>query len=750
MSLSTDPRAVRARPLRAITRTPILERLDSRPDAALVIVTGSAGYGKTTLLVQYAERSGRSAYLRLTPNHNDASELMHDLAEALGSLEDVPSVSELRITDRSLEPGLLAASRLAEALAGLRSPALLVLDDLHVLQSHSAVDSLTVLIESVPPLLRIAAAGHDASALRLARLRATGRLLEVTEPELAFGVHETVELADMLDVDVSDEDTRAIVRETKGWPVAVSLALYSLAGTDKTARPRPASLVIGSVGDYIRTELLDPLDADQRSWLLRSSVLEVMTGRLCDTALETTGSEALLRAFSRSSLLITEADGEPGRYSYHPLLRTQLQQELEVASPGEIARIAARAAQWYHEHGASIAALDYARASGDQDLTARLLAIHVWPLHWSGRISTLEQWVGWFDSDGVRERYTAVAVMAGFLYSIDGRRHGAERWLAVAEHAIDRGPMPDGSAREAWVAMLRGMMAMSGPERVAADALAAQEGMRPDSPFMPGVRLIDTVASVMAGHRDQAVDRARETIELSESRGAWPGFAVSSGLEASLALRAGQERRARAVVEYALERLREAGLLEYVLSCLVHAVASRLAVLTGAKERARHHLAHVHRLRPLMTASLPWFALHVRLEAIEALIGLRDVAAARTLMREVDEILQRRPALGQLVTEADALRGRLAAIDGAGAAQWTLTAAELRVLQYLPTHLTFAEIAERLFVSPHTVKSQAVAIYGKLDVSSRRAAIETAVTYGLLDDSALRFPMGSGVASGIG
>ena len=119
-------------------------------------------------------------------------------------------------------------------------------------------------------------------------------------------------------------------------------------------------------------------------------------------------------------------------------------------------------------------------------------------------------------------------------------------------------------------------------------------------------------------------------------------------------------------------------------------------------------------------------------------------------MREADDILRIRPRLGILVTDADTVRERLRKMAETGVGQSALTAAELRVLQYLPTHLTFSEVAERLYVSPHTVKSQAVAIYGKLGVSSRRAAIETAVEIGLLDASALRFPLGPSVESGIG
>lgn len=749
MPATPDPNAGGLLPLRAVTRTAVLDRLEAGPAAPLVVVTGPAGYGKSTLILQYGERFGRHAYLRLTSNHDDPSVLMQDLADVVSQFEELRG-KRLRVTDRSLEPGLLAAARLAEALSMLRRPAVLLLDDVHLLRNRSAVDALTVLIESLPAKLSIVAAGHDASALRLARLRAADRLLEIGEEELAFGADEIAELAAVLQVDISDEDTATIMAQTHGWPVAVSLLMHSLTKRDAAARSRPESLVVSTVGEYIRTELVEPLDDERRSWLLRSAFLEEMNGPLCDVALQTTGSAALLREFDRSSLLVSEVAGEPGHFRYHPLLRTLLCTELDVAMPGERAAIAARATHWYHERGESLPALHYARASGDRDLTARLVSMHVWPLHWAGRINTLEQWVGWFAMDGVREHYPAVAVLAGFLFAIDGQRHEAERWLSIAEHSAERGPLWDGSSPDAWVAMLRGMMAMAGPKGLAADERVAESGMRYESPFMPGVRLLGTVASLMAGRHEQARRRAREAAELSESRGAWPGFAMSTAIQARLALRAGHQREAHVLIERALDRLRVVGMTDYVLVCHVHALAARLALTSHSREQARHHLTHIQRLRPLMTAAVPWYAVLVRLDSIEALIALGDAAAARTLMREIDSISQLRPDMGALGDEAAALRARLAAIEDGGAAQGTLTAAELRVLQYLPTHLTFGEIAERLYVSPHTVKSQAVAIYGKLGVSSRRGAIETAVTYGLLDDSVLRFPLGPGAATGIG
>jgi LuxR family transcriptional regulator, maltose regulon positive regulatory protein len=173
-------------------------------------------------------------------------------------------------------------------------------------------------------------------------------------------------------------------------------------------------------------------------------------------------------------------------------------------------------------------------------------------------------------------------------------------------------------------------------------------------------------------------------------------------------------------------------------------------VVRGAADEAQEHIGRVNRIRPRLTAAVPWFAVQVRLESMRAGLALGDISSARTLQREVDDILRVRPQLGVLTAEAAKMRDTLDATLEAGGGLWTLSTAELRVLSYLPTHLTFREIAERLYVSQHTVKTQAVAIYGKLAVSSRREAIETAVAHGLLDSSALRFPGGTESSRGIG
>jgi LuxR family maltose regulon positive regulatory protein len=166
----------------------------------------------------------------------------------------------------------------------------------------------------------------------------------------------------------------------------------------------------------------------------------------------------------------------------------------------------------------------------------------------------------------------------------------------------------------------------------------------------------------------------------------------------------------------------------------VCAAQARVALHRGDVLAARRELASAQRLRSLLTYAQPHLAVQTRIELIRAHIALADISGARTLMREVDEVLKLRPGLGILVGEAEALRARLAQVRGSavlGAS--ALTAAELRLLPLLSTHLSFPEIGGELFLSRHTIKSQAFSIYRKLGVASRSQAVTRSQELGLLE-----------------
>jgi LuxR family maltose regulon positive regulatory protein len=197
---------------------------------------------------------------------------------------------------------------------------------------------------------------------------------------------------------------------------------------------------------------------------------------------------------------------------------------------------------------------------------------------------------------------------------------------------------------------------------------------------------------------------------------------------------AGRDDWAEATVlsDRALELIRGGRFDAYWTSALVYAWAARAALHRGDLNGARDHLARAAGLRPLLTHALPVVSAQALLELARAYLALGDADGAQAVLGQADDIFQQRPDLGVLPAQADELRARLTTTRRTGLGASSLTTAELRLLPLLPTHLTFAAIGERLYVSKHTVKTQAISIYRKLGASSRSDAVRHAQQLGLL------------------
>jgi LuxR family maltose regulon positive regulatory protein len=216
---------------------------------------------------------------------------------------------------------------------------------------------------------------------------------------------------------------------------------------------------------------------------------------------------------------------------------------------------------------------------------------------------------------------------------------------------------------------------------------------------------------------------------------------VAQAQLALLAARRGAWGEAEQHARAAQALVDETGLADYSTSAIAHVATARVALHEARQADARTALTRAHRLRPRLDHGIPWLTVQVGLELTRAHLALAEAAAARTILTETERVLELRPAMGSLVEDARELRERVAATSGsAGAWAMSLTAAELRLLPYLATHLTFPEIGSRLFVSRNTVKTEAVSVYRKLGVSSRSHAIERAVEVGLLEGSVLPPP----------
>jgi LuxR family maltose regulon positive regulatory protein len=214
---------------------------------------------------------------------------------------------------------------------------------------------------------------------------------------------------------------------------------------------------------------------------------------------------------------------------------------------------------------------------------------------------------------------------------------------------------------------------------------------------------------------------------------------------ALLAAKRGEWREAGRLARNAQARVDKLGLGDYSTSALVYATTARVALHESRGEDARAALTRAHRLRPMLDHGVPWLSIPVGLELTRAHLTLADAGAARTVFAETERVLEIRPDMGSLADDARELRPHVEATAGStGAWAMSLTAAELRLLPFLATHLTFPEIASRLFISRNTVKSEAVAVYRKLGVASRSDAMERAVEVGLLESSI--YPPSPGLA----
>ena len=719
-----------------VRRSPLIEVLargDLRP---VVSVVAPAGYGKTTLLAQWAERSGQAfAWVSLDERDNDPKVLLSYVAAALDAVEPVGE----RVFGALASPGGSVpgpvVSALGFAFSSMTLPVVLVLDDVHVLDDHECWAAVSVLADHVPPGSRLVLSGRDAPLLALARQRAAGRMLELGPRDLALTHEEASSLLRNASVSVGESDVAELHRRTEGWPAGLYLAALGLREGGPVAT---AADSFGGgdrlVSEYIQSEVLARLSSRQRVFLTRTAVLERLCGPLCEAVLDQAGAAAILAALARSNLLLVPLDPDGEWYRYHHLFRDMLLAELRRREPELIPVLRRRAAGWCARNDLPEEAMEYTIAAGDVDMAAALVGKLGVRAYRQGKTAAVQRWLRWLQDRGEAEGHPMVAVLAGLLSAVTGRAAEAERWADVADRwQYGEASGPDDPAAEAWAALLRAVLCRHGVKQMRADADEAARLFAAESVPEPATALMQGVARVLSGDLDGGDASLGDAASVAEVTGA-PGVAAVALCERSLvAMARGEWGRAQVLAGRARTVLRQAGIEEYYAIPLVCAVHARTALHRGDVSAARQELVSAQRLRPLLTCALPHFAVQARIELARAHLALSDPAGARALMREVDELLRCRPDLGNLVGEAEAFRARLSeehdpSVPGISA----LTAAELRVLPTLASHLSFPQIAAEMFLSPHTVKSEAISIYRKLGVSSRAQAVARSRELGLL------------------
>jgi LuxR family maltose regulon positive regulatory protein len=721
------------------TRYELLDRLTRSDGASVVVVSASAGSGKSVLLVQWEERDLRPhRTVRLAPWHDNPAALAQLLLDALDDLG--PSTFEVRSVVTDAEPrfsGTLLPA-LAEVLATRDRSFVLVLDDVHLLSDPGCTSVLEVLCSHVPPGSQVALASRTATPEWLARTRAEGRLLELGPRDLAFDEDEVAAFVRDQGLELDAALVAELAERTEGWPVGLYLAARSLADGARLGEVPAGARGLGadrSIRDYLRTQVLAPLDDDQRAFLRRTSLFETVTADLCDTVLERDDSAAMLATLQRRLQLVVPLDRAGTAYRYHHLLGEALAADLAEHDGAVAPGLHARASAWCMRQGQIDEAIRHATGSGDLVLTGQLVFLCVPLAVGIGNPDRLVRWLGAIpESDVASERWlTLSACWLAIMLGDD--TDGVTRWLLHAQQHAGTTWRADSATDEyaAHVAVVSMIAGRGGVEETVELAARAPRGLPQDSPFRAPALFMATLAAGISGHDKDAERYSEEGLQIARSFGIASAEAYLLSWRALAALRRGDaatavdvaDRIDQLVREHHLERLATTGLAMSVLAA-VRASAGRLEDAAAALGTAR-------RLSLLMRAITPWFSVLGPVLQARCLVHLGDHDGARLLLGEARGYLTddlRRTWLVELADDTEALMRTVPAQGGTATA---LTAAEMRVLQFMPTHLTYPRVGEHLFLSANTVKTHALSIYRKLGVTSRDQAVVEARSLGLLE-----------------
>ena len=487
------------------------------------------------------------------------------------------------------------------------------------------------------------------------------------------------------------------------------------------------------VVDYLRSELLEHASGAEMSFLMRSSILDRMSGPLCDAVVGRNGSARILEQLEGRNLLVVPLDRRREWYRYHHLFQELLRAELRRREPDLVPELHFRAAGWYEASGAPEAAIEHAQQANDFDRAARLVLEVMQPVWAGGRVETVRHWMESFRDKTSVEHFGAIAVHGALIFALLGQTSEAERWAAVAERAPANGILPDGSTMEATLAYMRAIFFRAGVDEMRRDARLAWDELSPASPYRATMLHTEGMSYLLEGDVDRADSIFAHAVDMATRANAMPLVALVLAERCIVAAERDDWPEVETLAERAVGIVESGGLDDYWTSALVIAWAARAAVHRGDIPRARHYIGRASRLRPLLTHALPAVSVQALLELARSYIALADPGGAAAVLKQVRDIGQQRPELGTLTGIASELQSRITRINQVAIGASSLTAAELRLLPLLSTHLSFREISEHLSVSFHTVKSQAYSIYQKLEVSSRSQAVNRVHELGLDD-----------------
>jgi LuxR family maltose regulon positive regulatory protein len=714
-------------PPRVVDRARLASVLDEADAAAVpvVLVSAPAGSGKSTLVASWvAARAGTVAWLQIEETDADPARFWVSVTAALGRSDPALASRLEPVVTGALGAGQVIVPALVNELEALDDRIVLVLDDFHLVDDVQVHRHVEQLIELCPPQLTLVLITRADPPLRLGRLRVRGRVREIRARDLRFDPAEAAALLGPAAGGLDDEQLGGLCERTEGWAAGLVLAGLSLATTDD--RDRFVETFRGDdqlVAGYLTDELLAALDPDERRRMVEAAVLHRLSGPLLDAVTGSSDGAAWLDALAARNQLVIRLDATGDWYRYHHLFRDLLLVEARRSIPDRVPELHRRAAAWFEASDHPAAAVDHLLAAGDRERAMYLMRFVGPDLLGSGQLRTLRNLLARMSAGG--ELDAICLILSGWDHYLTGRYDVAQLLLdrAVATLPADIDPM-------------RAM-----PLRI---NLALGTG---------------DVATALAGAREvvDAGGLEARASELTTATGAaftWAGLAQEARAVLAVALVTTQaERRvtahAMALVAAAVVELHDAGdaaahtaarrALDFASTSGLgeyHGIAPAIAIAAATGPPGATAVADVEHAVVLARRATTMLGLVFVLTVAGDVLLREGLVAGRDLLDEAGRTIARCPDPGitRPLLDRVAARHRLARpqpVRPAGLVE-QLSERELAVLRYLPSTLSLPEIARELYVSPNTVKTQCSAIYRKLAVTSRQAAVQAAREHHLL------------------
>lgn len=707
-----------------VFRQELVELLRST-DADVIVLTAPTGYGKTTVLAQWASVETRPlAWLSLTRDDNDTKTLLFHISASLGRAGILPAedVAVFKFMDGE-EAATHGVNHLAHLLGRNRMPLMMMIDNVDVLKSRATRTVIAELVRQLEAKVRFAFASHSDNPVRFPAVRSRGGLLQLTETQLGMSAEETGQLVDELGLDPSV--ATAVLQATEGWPMATLLAALAVRNGDLDLT-RITISEEAHLTEIVKSVILPQMSQARRRFLMLMSPLERMSGSLCDAVTGSEGSQRLLESLRADTHLIHRVDHDDTWFAMNLVLRNSLLAELDRNEPETLRTVHARAAEWYEAHDMPSTAIEHALLANEPKTFARLMVKLMKRSYANGHVADVLEWMAWLQGSTSLDRYPQLAAAGALVHIQEGDSLAAEAWLEEALKGTSGDPHPA-------VELVRALATRSGTAQMISASRVARAHMATGSEWMPAALLVEGLAHLWDEELDTAGPLLAESATLGEHNQSWPTTTLALAELGWIAVLRNEWDTASDLAARSLSIIETHNLDGYMTSGLGLVLAARCARHRSEIVEARSLLARSASVRPRLSSAVPGVSVQTLLEMARAHLELSDVTGARTLIREAGDVLGQRPDLGRLPQAVDTVR-EILNLSGAGKVGPTaLTRAELRLLPLLATNLSFPEIGDRLFISRHTVKTQAMSIYRKLGTSSRSDAVTKAYDTGLLN-----------------